>query len=112
MLGHEESLSEQEILVELFVSFEHHGWVSTSWTLMQVSNAMPPKEKGKSQLSQPVGSGLVGGSVVGDQTTRNPVCVSLPSELNLTSTVLMFVMMVNGVDISPQYFSPCNSTQS
>ena len=55
---------------------------------------------------------LVGGPDVGAQTARNPVNVSLESELNLTSTVLELVMIVNGVSISPQYFSSSISNQS
>ena len=46
------------------------------------------------------------------QTARNPECVSLESELNQTFTLLDWVMIVNGVDISPQYFSSSISNQS
>ena len=41
--------------------------------MMQVSNVVSPNVNGKSQLLQPVDVGYVGGSVVADQTARNPV---------------------------------------
>ena len=53
-----------------------------------------------------------GGSVVADQMARRPVRVTLPSEMNVMSTLFVFVMMVNGVGISPQYFSFSISNQS
>ena len=75
-LGHAESLSEQDILGEVkkwipsFVGgvmlYEHQGWVSTSSTLMQVSNVVSPNTNGNVQLSQPVDGGYVGEAVVGD----------------------------------------------
>ena len=83
-----------------------------NWTLIQVSNVVSPNVNGKTQLLHPVGI------LYCDQIARNPVCVPLPSELNVISTEYESVMMVNGVDISvevpisPQYFSPSISIQS
>ena len=69
---------------------------------MQVSNEPSPNTNGKSQLSQPVGGGYVGGSVVAAQTARNPVRVPPPFDLNVTVSVLVLVMMVHGSDVCPQ----------
>ena len=114
-LGHDESLSEQEILIlgnmwvpssvggDSVPPYEHQGWVSTSCTLMQVSNVPSPNTNGKSQLSQPVSSGYVGGSLVAIQIARNPV--SAPTiDLNVTVSVLVILMMLHGLDIDPQCF--------
>ena len=73
---------------------------------MQVSNVVSPNVNGKSQLLHPVGI------LYCDQMARNPVRVIIPSDLNMMLTLFVFVMMVNGVDISPQYFSPSISNQS
>ena len=93
--------------------YEHQGWVSTSWTLIQVSNVVSPNVNGKSQLLHPVGI------LYCDQMARNPGRpLSKLSDLNLTSTEFVLVMIVNGVDISdevpisPQYFSSSISNQS
>ena len=82
--------------------YEHQGWVSTSFTLMQVSNAVFPNTKGNVQLSQPVDGGYVGGAVVADQMARNP-----GNELTLLETNLMVIkfesmMMLQGFVICPQ----------
>ena len=61
---------------------------------MQVLSVVSPN--GKSQLSQPVGVGYVGGAVVAVQSARNPVRVPPSSELNVTVSVLVWVMMVHG----------------
>ena len=86
--------------------YEHQGWVSTSFTLMQVSNVVSPNVNGKSQLLHPVGISNC------DQMARNPVRVIAPSELNVISTLFVFVIMVNGVGLSPQYFSSSICNQS
>ena len=63
-------------MVAVVELYEHQGWVSTSCTLMQVSNVPAPNTKGKVQLSQPVGvGGYVGGSLDAVQTAKNPVRV-------------------------------------
>ena len=97
--------------------FGHQGWVSISCILMQVLNVPSPNSKGKVQLSQPVGVlGYVGGSVVAVHKARNPVHASLSSDLNVTVSVLVMVMMVHGSDICPQCLdmklSEFSSTQS
>lgn len=51
----------------------HHGWSPS--ILVQVAKILPLTTNGKVQSSQPVGVGYVGGSVVADQTARNPVRV-------------------------------------
>ena len=93
--------------------YEHQGWVSTSWTLMQVSNVVSPNVNGRSQLLHPVGISYC------DQIARNPVRVKpqwLVSKLILT--LFVFVMIVNGVGFSdevpfsPQYFTSSISNQS
>ena len=57
---------------------------------------------GKLQLSQPV-VGYVGGAVVAVQTARNPVPLPpLYKDLNVTVSVLVLVMMVQGSDVCPQ----------
>ena len=58
------------------------------------------------------GSIVVATSLVDVQTARNPMNVTLESELNPIFTVLELVMIVNGVSISPQYFSSSISNQS
>ena len=116
-LGHDESLSEQEILTAVLITgvamlYEHQGWVSTSWTLIQVSNVVSPNVNGKSQLLHPVGI------LYCDQMARNPEPVPPPLVMNLRLTEFVFVMMENGVDISdevpisPQYFSSSICNQS
>ena len=77
-LGHDESLSEQVILGRGICvpdeNDEHQGWVSTSFTMIQVSNVVCPNTKGKVQLPQPLGvGGYVGGAVVAVHIARNPV---------------------------------------
>ena len=70
---------------------------------MQVSNVESPNVNGKLQLLHPVGVGYVGGSVVADQTARNPVPVVQQSvDLNVTLRLLVMEMMVQGSDICPQ----------
>ena len=70
---------------------------------MQVSNVVSANTKGKVQLSQPVGAeGYVGGSFVAVQTAKNPFRVSLQSDLNVTVSELVLVMMLHGSDICPQ----------
>ena len=70
------------------------GCVSTPSTLIQVSNVESPNVNGKSQLSQPE----VGGSLVADQTARNPVRVYVLYALDTNVTLSEFVleMMVHG----------------
>ena len=46
--------------------------------------------------------GYVGGSVVAVQTARNPVRVSIPSDLNVMVSVFPLEMMVHGSDVCPQ----------
>ena len=65
---------------------------------MQVSNVVPPNVNGKSQSLHPVGI------LYFEYMARNPVLVPLPSEKKVMFTLFVFVMMVNGVGISPQYF--------
>ena len=111
-MGHDESLSEQEILggvnkcVPSFVGgvvlYEHQGWESTSCRLMQVSNAVFPNTNGNVQLSQPVDRGYVGGALVGDQIARNPVRGKELSEKNLMVIEFVSVMMLQGFAVSPQ----------
>ena len=84
---------------------------------MQVSYVVSPKTKGNVQLSQPMGVvGYVGGSVDAVQTARNPVRVSLPSDLKVTVSVLVLVMMLQGSYVCPQCLemkpSEFSSTQS
>ena len=80
---------------------------------MQVSNVPSPKTNGKSQLSQPVGVGYVGGSLVAVQTATNPVCVILLLVLNETVSVLVLLMKLHGWEIDPQCFENLSSsTQS
>ena len=92
--------------------YEHQGRVSTSWTLIQVSNVVSPNVNGKSQLLHPVGI------LYCDQMARNPVRVFEPLVINLRLTEFVFVMMENGVVISdevpfsPQYFTSSISNQS
>ena len=93
--------------------YGHQGCVSTSRTLIQVSNVVSPNVNGKSQLSQPVVVGYVGGSVVADQTAINPVRVPPLFDLNDTVSVLVLEMMVQGWEIEPQCFEKLSSsTQS
>ena len=82
--------------------YEHQGWVSTSSTLMQVSNAVFPNTKGNVQLSQPVDGGYVGSAVVADQMARNPVKWKKSLEKNLMIIEFVSVMMLQGFIISPQ----------
>ena len=87
--------------------------MSISNTLIQVSNVESPNVNGKEQLSQPVGVGYVGGSVVADQTARNPVRVVYPSDLNVTGSLLVRLMKLQGWEIDPQCFEKLSSsTQS
>ena len=91
----------------------HQGCMSISCTLMQVSNVESPNVNGKLQLSQPVGVGYVGGSVVADQTARNPVRVSSLLDLNVTVSVFVLLMKLQGWEIDPQCFEKLSSsTQS
>ena len=90
--------------------FRHQGCVSTSSTLMQVSNITSPNTKGKVQLSQPVGGGYVGGSLDAVQTARNPVRVLSNFDLNLTVSVLVLLMMLHGWEIDPQCFEKLSSS--
>ena len=98
--------------------YEHQHWVSTPCTLMQVSNVATPNVNGKSKLLHPVSiGGYVGGSVVADQTARNPGRpLSTSSDLNLTVTIFVLEMMVHGWDVCPQCLemklSNNSSTQS
>ena len=96
--------------------YEHQGRVSTSSTLMQVSNVPPPNSNGNVQLSQPVDEGYVGGAVVGDQIARNPVYGAILLEENLMVIKLDSVMILQGFVVSPQcldlYLSEISSTQS
>ena len=94
----------------------HHGWSPS--TLVQVSNGLPSTSNGKIQSPQPVGEEYVGGSVVADQTARNPVranCV-YPSDTNLILSVFVLEIMVHGSDVCPQCLemklSSLSSTQS
>ena len=61
---------------------------------MQVSNILFVNTNGKVQSPQPVGVvvGYVGGSVVADQTARNPVHVPSPLDLNVTVRVLVLLI--------------------
>ena len=95
-------------------AYEHHGCVSSFCILIQVSNVESPNVNGKLQLSQPVGVvGYVGGSVVADQTARNPVRVVQQSDLNVTVSVLVLLMKLQGWEIDPQCFEKLSSsTQS
>ena len=88
--------------------------MSIPCTLIQVSNVASRYVNGKSQLSQPVGVvGYVGGSVVADQTARNPVRVSQSSDMNVTVSVLVLLMKLQGWEIDPQCFEKLSSsTQS
>ena len=72
----------------------HHGWSPS--ILVHVSNNLRLNTNGKVQSPQPVDMGYVGGSVVADQTARNPVRVSLPSDTNVTLSVFVLEMMVHG----------------
>ena len=89
---------------------EHQGWISLSCTIMQVSNVVPRYVKGKVQLSQLLGVGYVGGSEVAVQTATNPVRVVLPSDLNLTVSVLVLLMKLHGWEIDPQCFEKLSSS--
>ena len=82
--------------------YEHQGWVSTSCTMMQVSNAVFPNTKGNVQLSQPVDGEYVGGAVVADQMARNPVKRKTSLEKNLMAIEFVSVMMLQGFVVSPQ----------
>ena len=78
VLGHEESLSEQDIFRKVLVTGgimlnEHHGWLSISSTLMQVSNIKSPNVNGNIHSLHPTGK------VNSDQTATNPDCVKLLS---------------------------------
>ena len=75
--------------------------VSNTGTLIKVSD-VSPNGNGKLQLSQPVGVGYVGGSIVAVQTAKNPVRVPPSSDLNVTVSVLVLVIMVHGSDVCPQ----------
>ena len=87
--------------------------MSISSTLIQVSNVASRYVNGKSQLSQPVGVGYVGGSVVADKTARNPVRISSLFDLNVTVSVLVLLMKLQGWEIDPQCFEKLSSsTQS
>ena len=81
---------------------EHQGWISTSSTLMQVSNAVFPNTKGNVQLSQPVDGGYVGGAVVADQMARNPVYEAATLEENLMVIKFVSMMMLQGFVVCPQ----------
>ena len=82
--------------------YEHQGWVSTSCTLMQVSNAVFPNTKGNVQLSQPLNGGYVGDAVVADQMARNPGNELTSLEKNLMMIEFESVMMVQGFVVCPQ----------
>ena len=77
---------------------------------MQVSNEPSPNTNGKSQLSQPVGVGYVGGSLDAVHTATNPVRVTLPSDLNVTVSVFVLLMMLHGWEIDPQCFEKLSSS--
>ena len=96
---------------------EHQGCASASCTLIQVSNVVPRYVNGKSQLLHPAGISYC------DQMARNPerVPTSLEldnmiskalAEVNEMTTLFVFVMMVNGVCLSPQYLSSSICSQS
>ena len=90
----------------------HQGLVSTSCTMMQVSNEASPNTNGKIQLSQPL-RGYVGGSLDVVHTATNPVRLPLPFDLNLTVSVFVLLMMLHGWEIDPQCFEKMSSsTQS
>ena len=57
---------------------------------------------GNMQLSQLEGEGYVGGSVVSDKTARNPVSVTLLSDLNLTVMIFVLLTILHGRSILPQ----------
>ena len=81
--------------------------------MIQVSNVESPNVNGKSQSLQQVDVGYVGGSVVADQTARNPVPVPPPFDLNVTLSVLVLLMKLQGWEIDPQCFEKLSSsTQS
>ena len=82
--------------------YEHQGLVSTSSTLMQVSNVPPPNSNGKVQTSQPLYGGYVAVSVVGDQIARNPENERTSLDENLIVIRCDSVMMLQGLVISPQ----------
>ena len=82
--------------------YEHQGWVSTSSTLMQVSNAVFPNTKGNVQLSQPMDGEYVGGAVVADQIARNPRNGITLFEENLKVIEVESVMMLQGFVVCPQ----------
>ena len=89
-------------------SARHHGWSPS--ILVQVSNILMLNTNGKVQLSQPVSVGYVGGSLDAVQTASNPVRVTLPSDLNLTVSVLVLLMMLHGWEIDPQCFEKLSSS--
>ena len=81
--------------------------------MMQVSNVVSPNVNGKSQLLHPVSVGYVGGSVVADQTARNPVRVPPLLDLKVTVSVFVLLMKLQGWEIDPQCFEKLSSsTQS
>ena len=92
--------------------YKHQGWVSTSCTLIQVSNVVPRYVSGKSQLLHPVGISYC------DQMARNPVRGLPLLDMNLRLTEFVLLMIVKGADISdecpisPQYLSSSISNQS
>ena len=80
---------------------------------MQVSNVASPNVNGKLQLLHPVSIGYVGGSVVADQTARNPVRVPPLFDTNVTVSVLVLLIKLQGWEIDPQCFEKLSSsTQS
>ena len=104
VLGQFRSLSVQDTLEDNIIcvpsfngggtKYPHHGWLSTSTILIQVSNIASPKTNGKLQFPQPaeVGEGYVGGSVVVDQIAINPPYLPLSLDLNLTIKLLELLM--------------------
>ena len=104
VLGQFKSLSVQDTLEDNVIcvpsfngggtKYPHHGWVSTSIMLIQVSKNASPKTNGKLQFPQPVdvAGGNVGGSVVADQIARNPAYFPLPLDLNVTIKLLELLM--------------------
>ena len=93
--------------------YEHHDCKSTSSTLMQVLNVKSRYVNGKSQVLQPGRVGYVGGSVVADQTARNPLAVPSLLDLNVTVRVLVLLIKLQGWEIDPQCFEKLSSsTQS
>ena len=71
---------------------------------------MSPNGNGKLQLSQPVGVGYVGSSLVAVHTATNPVYVKPLPLMNVTLSVLVLLMKLHGWEIDPQCFEKLSSS--